>query len=73
MGHLSDETGEGVDAAVSATFIYKNGGTARFQTSCRVELACEGKIYGTKGIVYLENIKYLGLFYLNLELVICLF
>ena len=50
MGHLTDETGEGVDAAVSATFIYKNGGTARFQTSCRVETACEGKIYGTKGI-----------------------
>ena len=51
VGHLTDETGEGVDAAVSATFIYKKGGTARFQTSCRVETACEGKIYGTKGIV----------------------
>ena len=46
-GHLNHEGG--VDTDVSGTFIYKNGGTARFQTHCRVNLKCEGTIYGTKG------------------------
>ena len=38
-----------MDTDVSGTFIYKNSGTARFQTHCRVNLKCEGTIYGTKG------------------------
>ena len=46
-GHLNHEGG--VDTDVSGTFIYNNGGTARFQTHCRVNLNCEGIIYGTKG------------------------
>ena len=60
VGHLTEDAkdGEGVDTAVSATFIYKNGRTARCQTHCRVELPCEGKIYGTKGVISYKNINY---------------
>ena len=48
-GHLNKDDGTGIDTDVSGTLIYKNGGTARFQTHCRVDLNCQATIYGTKG------------------------
>ena len=42
-GHLN---ADGVDESVTATLLYTNGRSATFQTHMKVNLPCEGQVYG---------------------------